>query len=225
MLNIDFKKYDYISLSDQDDIWEKKKIFRAIKMINSKKIDCYSSDVSLLYRSGKLEYLKKSQKQTKMDFLFEGGGPGSTYVLTNKFINALTINLRMKPNIYKRIKFHDWYIYFFARINGFKWFIDSFSSLKYRQHEANELGGNIGLKKKLKRFKFISDGNMSKQLKYFFKLNNSKSENYQFLFSTNFLETFIFLIKNFIYFRRKNSEKLYCLIILIIILFKKGKIV
>ena len=43
-------------------------------MINSKKIDCYSSDVSLLYRSGKLEYLKKSQKQTKMDFLFEGGG-------------------------------------------------------------------------------------------------------------------------------------------------------
>ena len=66
----------------------------------------------------------------------------------------------MKPNIYKRIKFHDWYIYFFARINGFKWFIDSFSSLKYRQHEANELGGNIGLKK-LKRFKFISDGNMS----------------------------------------------------------------
>ena len=71
-----------------------------------------------------------------------------------------------------------------------------FSSLKYRQHEANELGGNIGLKKKLKRFKFISDGNMSKQLKYFFKLNISKSENYQFLFSTNFFKTFIFLIKN-----------------------------
>ena len=82
--------------------------------------------------------------------------------------------------------------YIFARINGFKWFIDSFSSLKYRQHEANELGGNIGLKKKLKRFKFISDGNMSKQLKYFFKLNNSKSENYQFLFSTNFLKRLFF---------------------------------
>ena len=46
----------------------KKKIFRAIKMINSKKIDCYSSDVSLLYRSGKLEYLKKITKTNKNGF-------------------------------------------------------------------------------------------------------------------------------------------------------------
>ena len=51
----------------------KKKIFRAIKMINSKKIDCYSSDVSLLYRSGKLEYLKNHKNKQKWIFCLKEG--------------------------------------------------------------------------------------------------------------------------------------------------------
>ena len=33
-MNVDFEKYDYIALSDQDDIWLPNKLINAIKKIN-----------------------------------------------------------------------------------------------------------------------------------------------------------------------------------------------
>jgi rhamnosyltransferase len=42
------------------------------------------------------------------------------------------------------IDFHDWLIYAYARHKGFKWVIDPLPSLKYRQHDSNQLGVNAG---------------------------------------------------------------------------------
>ena len=213
--NINFKKYDYVSISDQDDLWNKNKLQRAIKMIHKKKVDCYSSDVSILYQNGQIKYLKKSYNQKKMDFLFEGGGPGSTFVLKTKFAINLQKNLKSKKNIAKKINFHDWYIYFFARVNNYTWFIDFFSGLKYRQHHNNQLGANVSLGTILKRITYILSGDFLNQIKYFFILNSKMSKKYFFLFSSNKLKTLKFITKNFSHFRRKKLEKFICLFVLI----------
>ena len=93
---MNFDKYDYISLSDQDDLWKKDKLLRAITQIKNKKVHCYSSDVTILHKNGKQSYLKKSFEQKKMDFLFEGGGPGSTFVFSKQFALKLQNNLKSK---------------------------------------------------------------------------------------------------------------------------------
>jgi rhamnosyltransferase len=225
LTKINFKKYDFVSISDQDDLWNKKKLKRAIKLINLKKIDCYSSDVSILKQNGKLSYLKKSYQLKKMDFLFEGGGPGSTFVFKKNFATDLQNNLRLKKEIVKKINFHDWYIYFYARVNNYIWFIDHFSSLKYRQHENNQLGANVSLKTKFKRMKYILSGNFLDQIKYFFVLNKKKQKKYNFLFTSNKLKSLNFVIKNFYQFRRKKSEKFICLFILIIFIILRKKLI
>jgi rhamnosyltransferase len=218
---INFKKYDFISLSDQDDLWNSNKLFRAIKTIDKKRIDCYSSDVSIFYKDGKTKYLKKSQKQKKMDFLFEGGGPGSTFVLKKNFALALQNNLKNNKKTVKKLNFHDWYIYFYARINNYKWHIDNFSGLKYRQHENNQLGANIGFKTKLKRISYILNSNFLDQIKYFFQLNKNKKKYFKFLFNSNKSKSLLYVLKNYSHFRRKNIEKVLCLLILILFIFKR----
>jgi rhamnosyltransferase len=39
---------------------------------------------------------------------------------------------------------HDWFTYAFARANGYRWVIDDFASLMYRQHDTNQVGVNSG---------------------------------------------------------------------------------
>ncbi len=225
ILKINFNKYDFIALSDQDDVWNKNKLSRAIMTINKHNLDCYSSDVTVLFDSGKTKYLKKSYKQEKYDFLFEGGGPGSTFVMKKKFINNLKKNLNRNIKITKKILFHDWYIYFYARVEGYKWKIDNFSGLNYRQHSDNELGANINLTKKISRLKVIIDNDILNQLKYFFLLNKFHKKKFKFLFYKNKISLFIFILKNFVYFRRRKIEKYYCLLVLFILLIRKKKLV
>jgi rhamnosyltransferase len=221
ILRINFKKYDYISLADQDDIWNQNKLNRAIKIINKMNLDCYSSDVTIFFKNGKTEYLKKSHKQKFFDFLFEGGGPGSTFVMKKKFITDLKNNLKKNTKFTKKIIFHDWYIYFFARINNYKWHIDNFSGLRYRQHELNELGANIGARNKIKRIQYILNSNFLNQIKYFFLLNKDKRKYFSFLFERNKFNSLMFVLKNFLHFRRKNIEKILCLFVLILFIFKR----
>ena len=219
---VNFKEYDYIALSDQDDLWTRNKVYRAIKILNRKKITCYSSDVSTFYNNKKkIEYLKKSYPQKKYDFLFEGGGPGSTYIFEKNFALKIQKNLKKNFILSKQILFHDWYIYFFARINNYQWFIDEFSGLKYRQHGNNELGANIGLVSKVKRLRYVFKGYFFNQLKVFFQLNKSQKKNYSILFCKNKLKLFIFICKNFNNFRRKRSEQFVSFIILIMFVIRR----
>lgn len=225
ILKLNVKKYEYLSLADQDDIWEKNKIIRAIDQISKRNVSCYSSDVTLLFKNSHSRYLKKSQTQRKFDFLFEGGGPGSTFVLKREFVTKIKMNLSKKNILTKKIKFHDWYIYFYARINNYKWYIDQFAGLKYRQHENNELGANIGIFSKIKRLQHINNDNFSKQLNLFFKLNPKKKKNFRFLFNKNKTKTLWFIIKNFMNFRRKKTEQFICFLALLLILIRRKSLV
>jgi rhamnosyltransferase len=89
--------------------------------------------------------------------LFESAGPGCTFVVTKKL--ALSLQQFFKEGHFKQIdNYHDWLIYAFARTNGFKWNVDSYSGVDYRQHTTNVFGANVGIKALLSRVQRVLNG-------------------------------------------------------------------
>ena len=76
----------YTIFCDQDDIWYEDKLIRAIKTMEEKQIDAYSSNVLAFWEDGKKILINKSQAQKKYDFLFSSAGPGCTYVMKKNFL-------------------------------------------------------------------------------------------------------------------------------------------
>lgn len=143
---IDFQAYDYISLSDQDDIWLEDKLIEAVNAIKTNECDGYSSNVTAFWTSGRKKLINKAQSQRKWDYLFEAAGPGCTYVLTQNLALVLQVCINKNWEHIQKIILHDWFIYAFARGNGYKWIIDKEPHMLYRQHEDNQVGVNQGIK-------------------------------------------------------------------------------
>lgn len=155
---VDFSNFDYISLADQDDIWNKDKLKRAIYSIKQKNVDAYSSNVMAFWQSGALKLINKAQKQKDFDFLFEAAGPGCTYILKQNFAQRLKECISHNWEVIQGVNLHDWFTYAYARANGFTWFIDSVPSMLYRQHANNQVGINSGWKAFRYRLLKLSDG-------------------------------------------------------------------
>jgi rhamnosyltransferase len=145
LLNAPIDNYDYIALSDQDDIWLENKIESAINLLGSENGFGYSSDVIAFWEDGKKKLIKKSYPQCKYDYLFEAPGPGCTFVLKKELALNLRKHFTQKNYLLIDLKYHDWLIYAVARSNGFKWIIDNNVLIKYRQHSNNQLGVNNGI--------------------------------------------------------------------------------
>lgn len=154
---VDFTNADFIALSDQDDIWKKDKIEVSLRFLQNG-FDCYSSNVEAFWENGRKKILYKNQKQTKYDYLFESAGPGCSFVLSKHISLSLQKFLKSNDDSYFD-KYHDWFIYAFARSTGYKWHIDSYPSLFYRQHSNNVLGANVGIKAFLSRTRSVLFGN------------------------------------------------------------------
>lgn len=146
LLDVDFSCYDYVAFADQDDIWFDFKLQRAIDQLKEKNADGYSSNVTAFWPNGREKLVKKDYPQTDYDHIFESAGPGCTFVMTRKLALEIKKSLIDNRNEIKKIWLHDWYCYAFARSRGFKWFIDSKSTMAYRQHGGNEVGANSGWK-------------------------------------------------------------------------------
>lgn len=159
--DVDIEQFDFIALSDQDDLWKKNKLERAIGIILKYNLDAYSSDVECFWEdSKKTAIIKKSFPQKKWDYIFEPAGPGCTYIL-NK---SLAKNIKNEILKSKNLPFHhDWFIYAFARNNNYKWHIDNHTSILYRQHKNNQVGANYGLNQKIKRLILMKNGIYKKQ--------------------------------------------------------------
>jgi rhamnosyltransferase len=141
---VNFLNYDYISFSDQDDLWRPNKLAKAVSEIKKNQVDAYSSNITAFWPGGKRLFIDKAQPQVKWDFLFEAAGPGCTYVISKNLAQHLQSFLVLNLNELKQITLHDWFVYAFSRANGYRWFIDSYSSLLYRQHTSNHVGANSG---------------------------------------------------------------------------------
>jgi len=144
--DVDFLKFDYLSFSDQDDIWYPTKLLRAYETMRKTNALGYSSGFVAFWPSGKELFVNKAYLQRKYDYLFESAGPGCTYVIAITLANSIQDFIKnADPSLYN-IEFHDWLIYAYSRYKGFNWIIDPLPGLRYRQHYSNQLGVNVGWK-------------------------------------------------------------------------------
>jgi rhamnosyltransferase len=210
--DVDFSYFDYIALSDQDDIWGSSKLHHAIRAIKQDDLDGYSSDVIAFWANGREKLVKKSFPQKKLDYFFEAAGPGCTYVLkqqsAQKFKNFLIKNWEY----INLVELHDWMIYAYFRSQGMKWKIDNRPLMRYRQHDHNQVGLNSGLKAYLIRFNKIKIKWYRNEVRKIIYLLNESSE------KDISLKRF-FLIKNFWYLRRRPRDAIFLLFMITLRIF------
>lgn len=143
--DVDLRDFDYLSFADQDDIWHPEKLRRAHTVLNETGAAGYSSNFTAFWPTGVERFVNKASAQRAWDFLFESAGPGCTYVLRTDLAMELQNFIRgADAQTLKKIDYHDWLTYAFARSRNFRWEIDSWSSMRYRQHANNQIGVNAG---------------------------------------------------------------------------------
>ena len=155
---VDLTGFDYISFSDQDDIWLPDKLQRAHETLSKTGADAYSSNITAFWPDGRKALIEKSQKQVQWDFLFEAAGPGCTYVMRKELACAIQALLKNRWADVQQVGLHDWFAYAFARANGYRWVIDDYPGMLYRQHEKNQVGVNMGWRALLHRARKICNG-------------------------------------------------------------------
>ena len=160
----DVGNFDYVALSDQDDIWLPNKLTLAINALKLSGAVGYSSSVEAFWEGGKTKVINQCNDITSVDFLFEGAGQGCTYVLTNKFFKNIKEFCKEFPGAAESLYFHDWMIYLLSRGLKKKWYFDQTPTIKYRQHGKNDIGARGGLYSVKFRLKKIFDGWYSKQI-------------------------------------------------------------
>jgi len=217
---VNFSNFDYVCLSDQDDIWLENKVYRAITCIIENNCEAYSSNATAFWESGKKINTDKAKPQKKLDYLFESGGPGCTYVFDVNF--ALKIKKFFTENWLEINQFehHDWLIYAYARSNNCKWFIDKKSLILYRQHSNNQLGVNLDAKSFFARLKEVWSGNALykvKKLVSILKLKNIVSK------KPLSRIRLLFLSLNTFNFRRRRIEQLYLSIYFVLLSISQKK--
>jgi rhamnosyltransferase len=192
--------YEFIAFADQDDIWLKNKLFEAVKIIKNEDSSLYCSNLILWdTKTNKESIINKSYPQKKYDFLFEGGSAGCTYVFTNVF--CLDFKKVIKDSNFSEWQYfsHDWFIYFYARINKYKVSIDCNAYIKYRIHSENVHGqlNKNSLFALRERLKLIKEGWYFKQIKGFKNLIEKDSIEYKIysLYSKNYFSRLYVLCK------------------------------
>lgn len=222
LLNVDVKKYSFISFSDQDDIWKPFKLFKALKILSDKSISAYSSNVQPFNSQGLLSFKNKTQSQKKYDYLIEGGGAGSTYVLrTEELLDFIDIikNSPKKLHIYH----HDWIIYFYFRSHNKKWFFDDCKNVLYRQHTSNEIGSNYSIRSHYKRFLSLYNGYWFNQTKLYLDIFDKNSQFTKNLLRKGVISYFFFII-NVFNLRRSKIDSFKLLLASIFLIFNYRKI-
>lgn len=156
--DVDFSSFDYVSFSDQDDLWLPNKLHKASEVLSGWGFDAYSSNITAFWADGRESIIKKSQPQRRWDFIFESAGPGCTYVFNKRLFDKIKYCVVSEWDSVQNVDMHDWLCYAFARANGYKWFIDPQPLMLYRQHEKNQVGANSGLAALWSRYRQITSG-------------------------------------------------------------------
>jgi rhamnosyltransferase len=205
--DVDFLGYDAVAFADQDDVWFPNKLYRALKFLQAKKCDIYSSSVIAFWPKIKHMFLDKSQPQKKFDHFFEAAGPGSTYVFNIAAATMLqNFVIRMHESL-NHVYLHDWLAYAFCRERGFVWFIDSSPLILYRQHAFNQVGANVGISGFKKRVDMVKKKWYRKQVELIAGLVAPEK--------VGFLKDRSFLMRNFMQLRRRSRDRWILLFLII----------
>ncbi|SQH77482.1 dTDP-rhamnosyl transferase RfbG [Shewanella benthica] len=204
ILDVNFSKYSYVALSDQDDIWLDDKISCAIDEILTNKVSGLSSAVTAFWAGGHQKKIDKSAKQTSHDHFFESPGPGCSFVLSKDLAIAFKTFLNEHDTL--DIDYHDWLIYAFSRANNFEWYISRKSKMMYRQHENNQIGANSGFFSILRRLKMIRSGWYRCEIIKIISILNLNDNISKYIIKRTYLSN-LKLIFKVTRLRRKSSEQ------------------
>ena len=212
---------DYYALSDQDDVWLKDKISRAVskllKMDNSKPL-LYCGKTTPVDEDLRIIPYKIKPTRIKPDFtnaLVENICTGCTSVFNRELLLMIRQN---KPSY---TVMHDWWLYLVASSIG-KVYYDYESRILYRQHKSNLLGMKtnyidefIG---RLKRY-HKNKGNISRQALEFnkkFKVDNEKQILLDYIINSshNFISRLKILKGKRIYRQRKLDNYIFKVLII-----------
>ena len=156
--------FDYYAFSDQDDIWHREKLERAIKSLEKyphNQANLYGSRTELIGESEEIKLGKSIEFKKSPSFqnaLTQSIFGGNTMVF-----NRNAFDLICSSNINQKIISHDWWCYQIISGAGGNIFYDKNIYLKYRQHNNNLIGSNILLKDKWLRFCKVANGNFKIQ--------------------------------------------------------------
>lgn len=145
---------DYYAFSDQDDVWDKDKLYigiKALKLGNNNVPQLYCSGSRLVDKNRKFisnHSLDKSRTQKAR--LFFPGVAGNTMIFNNVLKNMIKA---YRP---VNMKLHDTWIFKLCTSLGGQIIIDPNGHLDYRQHGDNVLGmDDTSLIKKINKFLYI----------------------------------------------------------------------
>jgi len=156
--------FDFVALSDQDDIWYAHKLSMACKRIRADNAAGYSSATLASWDDGTTAALKPSGKQNASDFLLEGAGQGCTFVMEAGFYSRARGFFLDHSDLTDGVHFHDWALYALARSWDLHWTLDARVSMIYRQHDDNDTGARGSLGGLVRRFARVRSGWYREQL-------------------------------------------------------------
>jgi glycosyltransferase involved in cell wall biosynthesis len=149
---------DYFAFCDQDDIWHKDKLYRAIKFLDSFIQNCpsfYCSSTTYINLSG--DFLQGSYTFKKApsfkNALVQSIAGGNTMVF-----NKAAASLLAKTPFSSKLEAHDWWLYILTTGCGGQVYYDPESSVSYRQHSGALVGENRSLRAKYARIKKALNG-------------------------------------------------------------------
>lgn len=149
--------FDYYSLSDQDDVWYKTKLLKAVEKLSVVKDAClYSCNLELVdSRLNHIGYMKAPEPSdfSKGRYLIDKYSYGCTMVFNSRFRDLILSHLP-KSEIS-----HDNWLGLVAVFCA-KYIFDDVYLIKYRQHKENVTGGKSSFfqtwKRRLKNIKNVS---------------------------------------------------------------------
>jgi glycosyltransferase involved in cell wall biosynthesis len=149
---------DFYAYSDQDDIWEADKIEIAVRWLETipqHTPALYCSRTRLVDANNKEIGLSPlfTKPPSFANALMQNIGGGNTMI----FNNAVREMLRETGHDSTIIS-HDWWTYILVMACGGKFKYDSYPSVRYRQHNANQVGMNTSWCGLLKRIYFLWNG-------------------------------------------------------------------
>lgn len=212
MLDCDVKNIDFIAFSDQDDLWEQRKLISAIAYLNQYNCGGYSCAVKAFWEDGRSRLITQSNKILPLDFIFEGAGQGCTFVIpSNIFLEVKDFILKNK-SLVNEFFFHDWLVYILIRCWGYGWIFDTRPWLMYRQHSENVNGSRGNLSAVFSRLKLIRSGWYGKQIDL--AINIAILNKYNNVFFINFINLY----------KKKYNIAISTQLILILIQFSRRKL-
>lgn len=158
LCEVELAGFDYVALSDQDDLWSPRKLDRAIAQMEEKGCGGYSSNLVAFDEHNRFWRLDKGHEAVKFDYLFQGASAGCSYVLTHEAAMLVKEKLTpIKESMALRMS-HDWLIYAICRSHGVPWRLDNTSHILYRQHKGNAYGALPGLRGLMLRLRLARNG-------------------------------------------------------------------